>query len=113
MSGVFPKPPEVQAFENWASSKPWFQKVRGNFSRNSNDTHYNHFKVNDRAMAFAAGVAYAKSQVAKDAADYGKALNSAGWVFLDSCPEKSTTLFNSVKPALRTAIMHYIEKVLS
>ncbi len=39
------------------------------------------------------------------------ALNEAGWEFLEKCPEKSALLFNNLKPALRAAILKYIETV--
>ena len=48
---------------------------------------------------------------AKDAQEWGSALNCAGWAFLDNCPEKSVLLFNTVKPALREAILVYLERV--
>jgi len=48
---------------------------------------------------------------AKDAQEWGNALNDAGWAFLDNCPEKSALLFNTVKPALREAILVYLERV--
>lgn len=61
MSGAYPKPPELQAFEDWARNKMWFKKTQGHFGRNSNDTGYTHWTVNDRANAFLAGVAHAQS----------------------------------------------------
>lgn len=48
---------------------------------------------------------------AKDAKEWGNALNEAGWAFLDNCPEKSALLFRTVKPALREAILVYLERV--
>ena len=48
---------------------------------------------------------------AKDAKEWGNALNEAGWAFLDNCPEKSALLFSTVKPALREAILVYLERV--
>lgn len=47
----------------------------------------------------------------KDAEIYGDALNSAGWVFIEQCPEKSTLLFNNCKEPLRAAILKYHELV--
>jgi hypothetical protein len=46
-----------------------------------------------------------------DAEKWGNALNEAGWEFIEVCPEKSTTLFNHVKPALRAAILKYASVV--
>lgn len=46
-----------------------------------------------------------------DAEHWGPALNAAGWAFLDTCPEKSTRLFNNVKASLRAAIKVYIAQV--
>lgn len=48
---------------------------------------------------------------ANDACAWGDALNDAGWTFIEACPEKSTLLFNTVKPALRAAILKYAERV--
>jgi len=46
-----------------------------------------------------------------DAENWGDALNEAGWTFLDACPEKSSLLFNNCKPALRAAILKYLERI--
>lgn len=43
----------------------------------------------------------------KDAREWGGALNTASWAFLESCPEKSILLFNTCKTALREAILKY------
>ncbi len=45
----------------------------------------------------------------KDAEDWGNALNEASWAFIENCPEKSALLFNYCKPALRTAILVYLD----
>lgn len=58
MSASYPKRPDLQAFEDWARTKTWFLKTRGHFDRNSNDTAYTHYRVNDRANAFLAGITY-------------------------------------------------------
>lgn len=62
MGASYPKNPDLFAFEQWASTKRWFSKVRGNFRRNSNDTEYTHYIVNDRAHAFLAGIDYERSR---------------------------------------------------
>lgn len=45
----------------------------------------------------------------EDATEYGIALNDAGWTFIEECPEKSALLFNNTKPALRAAILKYLD----
>lgn len=62
MAASYPKRPELQAFEDWARSKAWFAKTRGHFGRNCNDTAYTHWTVNDRAIAWLAGIAYARER---------------------------------------------------
>lgn len=57
------------------------------------------------------GEALTAEQWRRDAEDWGDALNAAGWLFLDECPERSTKLFNTAKPALRAAILAYSERV--
>lgn len=47
----------------------------------------------------------------KDAEDWGGALNDAGWVLIEQCPETSALLFNNTKGPLRAAIMKYAEIV--
>jgi hypothetical protein len=47
-----------------------------------------------------------------DARDWGTALNNAAWVFVDECPEKSALLFNTCKPALRSAILSYLNELM-
>lgn len=63
-----------QAFEDWARRCRWFEKVRGNFRRNSNDTAYTHYKVNDRANAFFSGLEYARQQAAAQPASDTRAV---------------------------------------
>lgn len=46
-----------------------------------------------------------------DAEKWGNALNEAAWTFIETCPEKSTLLFNTAKGALRAAILRYAEVV--
>ena len=51
---------------------------------------------------------------AKDAEEWGPALNEAGWLFLSELnedPQKSALIFNSTKGPLRAAIMKYAEIV--
>lgn len=50
---------------------------------------------------------------AKDAREFGKALNDAGWEFIEHCPEKSALLFNNTKVPLRLAILKYLEQVVA
>lgn len=47
----------------------------------------------------------------QDAESWGVALNEAGWTFMNSCPEQSSLLFNNCKPALRAAILKYLDIV--
>lgn len=47
----------------------------------------------------------------RDAEEWGSALNEAAWKFIDVCPEKSATLFNTCKGALREAILVYASKI--
>jgi hypothetical protein len=46
-----------------------------------------------------------------DAVNFGDALNEAGWIFSNECPEKSATLFNNIKAPLRLAILKYLDEV--
>ena len=51
---------------------------------------------------------------AKDAEEWGPALNEAGWLFLSELnedPQKSALIFNNCKGPLRAAIMKYAEIV--
>ena len=51
---------------------------------------------------------------AKDAEEWGPALNEAGWLFLSELnedPQKSALIFNNTKGPLRAAIMKYAEIV--
>ena len=51
---------------------------------------------------------------AKDAEEWGPALNKAGWLFLSELnedPQKSALIFNNTKGPLRAAIMKYAEIV--
>lgn len=51
---------------------------------------------------------------AKDAEEWGPALNAAGWLFLSELnedPQKSALIFNNCKGPLRAAIMKYAEIV--
>lgn len=53
---------------------------------------------------------------AKDAEEWGPALNEAGWLFLGKLnedPQKSALIFNNTKGPLRAAIMKYAEIVAS
>lgn len=53
---------------------------------------------------------------AKDAEEWGPALNEAGWLFLSELnedPQKSALIFNNCKGPLRAAIMKYAEIVAS
>ena len=53
----------------------------------------------------------ADDEWAKDANEWGGALNYAAWEFVNECPEKSALLFNNTKGPLRAAIMKYAEIV--
>ena len=53
-------------------------------------------------------------ELAKDAKEWGPALNKAGWLFLSELnedPQKSALIFNNCKGPLRAAIMKYAEIV--
>lgn len=47
-------------------------------------------------------------QIAKDAVEYGTALNDASWAAIDACPDGIH--YNDVKTAVRAAILCYLEK---
>lgn len=73
-----------------------------------------------RAMLAAAPAAAAADaglvavEWAKDAEEWGPALNEAGWLFLSELnedPQKSALIFNNTKGPLRAAIMKYAEIV--
>lgn len=57
-----------------------------------------------------------KEVMAKDAKEWGDALNSAGWEYLDAYRKitgkaESVEVFNNGKAILREAILKYIEKL--
>ena len=59
----------------------------------------------------AADAGLSLAEWAKDANEWGGALNYAAWEFVNECPEKSALLFNNTKGPLRAAIMKYAEIV--
>lgn len=59
----------------------------------------------------AADAGLAAVEWAKDAVEWGGALNYAAWEFVNECPEKSALLFNNTKGPLRAAIIKYAEIV--
>ena len=68
----------------------------------------------DAPAASAADAWMVAIEWAKDAEEWGPALNEAGWLFLSELnedPQKSALIFNNTKGPLRAAIMKYEEIV--
>ena len=67
--------------------------------------------LSSSTAAPAADAGLSLAEWAKDANEWGGALNYAAWEFVNECPEKSALLFNNTKGPLRAAIMKYAEIV--
>ena len=67
--------------------------------------------LSSSTAAPAANAGLSLAEWAKDANEWGGALNYAAWEFVNECPEKSALLFNNTKGPLRAAIMKYAEIV--
>lgn len=71
-------------------------------------------RLNAAPAAPAADAGLSLAEWAKDAEEWGPALNEAGWLFiseLNEDPQKSALIFNNTKGPLRAAIMKYAEIV--
>lgn len=71
-------------------------------------------RLNAAPAAPAADAGMVAVEWAKDAEEWGPALNEAGWLFLSELnedPQKSALIFNNTKGPLRAAIMKYAEIV--